>query len=82
MMDSSAHGLYVDGHQVSKVSVGRADFWVVKHIFKFPAETCSDPVERQPDQKVVTPVHLLKGDTILKLFWKDEAPGLSNDAQF
>ncbi len=42
-VDVSEHSSYVNMHQVS---VGfRAYLWMVKRIFKFPAETCSDPVD-------------------------------------
>ncbi len=46
MIYSGAPTLYVDVH---RASVGfRTDFWVTKCAFKFPAETCCDPGEKQP----------------------------------
>ncbi len=56
VMDSGVPSLYVDVHPVSMGFM--AYLWVVKHIFKFIAEICCNPVKEQSDQRLVTRVHL------------------------
>ncbi len=51
---SGVPGFYVNVPKVSKGSW--VYFWVAQRTFKFPAKTCCDPVEKQPDQWAVTPL--------------------------